>query len=151
MLMDVVGFDGYKVDSNGNIFSFKRYPEGKLISPYVDKDGYLCVSLRTQGTSKAQKVHRVVAKAFISNPNDFPQVNHKDANKKNNTVENLEWVTNTQNQRHAWINDLKTIKLTIADVLAIKNMLNYNTNTFIAKIFKVDPSTISNIRTEKIS
>jgi hypothetical protein len=151
MLLEVVGFEGYRLSSNGDIFSFKRYRNGKLISPYTDKDGYLCISLRVNGSSKAEKVHRAVAKAFIPNPDNLPQVNHKDGNKKNNNVENLEWVSNIQNQRHAWNNNLKTIKLTVEKVSQIKAYIKGGLrNIDISKIYNIDPSLVSNIRHNKI-
>lgn len=148
---DIPNFPEYKVNTFGQIKSFKRYPEGKLISPYTDKDGYLCASLRQNGTSKAIKIHRAVAMAFIPNPNNLPQVNHKNCHKKDNEVCNLEWVSNTENQRHAWMNDRKTIKLKVEDVKLIKKLLKEGrSNTEIANNFGVDQTLISSIKTGKI-
>lgn len=148
---DIPNFEGYKVNEFGQIKSFKRYPKGKLIKPYTDKDGYLCASLRVNNKSKAIKVHRAVALAFLPNPNNLPQVNHKNCHKKDNELCNLEWVSNTENQRHAWMNDRKTIKLTVENVKLIKELLKQGkTNTEISKMFEVDQTTISNIKTGKI-
>lgn len=148
-MLDIPEAISYKIDEYGNVFSFKRYEEGKKLSPYTDKDGYLCVSLRIKNTAKAFKVHRLVALTYLKNDYNFPQVNHKDANKINNHVSNLEWCSNIKNQQHAWDLDLKTVKLKISDVIKIKKLLSIKNNTEISKIFKVDPSTISNIRTGK--
>lgn len=145
--IDIPEMEGYKIDEFGNIFSFKRYKEGKKKSPYVDKDGYYCVSLMLNGKAKGLKVHRLVAITFIENSNNLPQVNHKDGNKMNNHVSNLEWCSNIENQRHAWETDLKTVKLTTDQVKEIKILLGLKNNTEISKIYNVDPSTISNIRT----
>lgn len=148
---NVVGFPEYKVNYFGQIKSFKRYKNGKILSPYTDKDGYRCVRLRVLGGAKTEKVHRVVAKAFIENPQNLPQINHKNGLKFDNTMPNLEWSSNIDNQRHAWDNDLKTIKLTTDDVRAIKKRLaTGESNTLIAKDFNVDQTLISNIKTGKI-
>lgn len=148
---DIPGFSGYKINTFGQIKSFKRYPNGKLIKPYTDKDGYLCASLRKDGGSKAIKVHRAVALAFIPNPKKLPQINHKNCHKKDNEVCNLEWVSNIDNQRHAWLNDRKTVKLTVDNVKLIKQLLKEGiSNTEIAKNFNVDQTLISNIKTGKI-
>ena len=77
--------------------NYKR-PE-KILKPYKNKKGYLMVDL--DNNCKGQIIHRLVAEAFIENPYDLPQVNHKDANKHNNCVENLEWITNYDNMQHA--------------------------------------------------
>lgn len=148
---DIPDFADYKVNELGDIKSFKRYPDGKHISPYKDKDGYLCVSLRCDGESKAQKVHRIVANTFISNPDNLPQVNHKNGHKFDNTRPNLQWYTHTENQHHAWDTGLKVSKLTVDEVRDIKKMLDLgHTNIEIAKIYNVDQSTISNIKNNKI-
>ena len=148
---DVIGFNGYKVNRLGEVKSFRRYPEGKFLSPYMDKDGYLCLSMRVNGKSKAEKLHRAVAKAFIDNPDSLAQVNHKNGHKLDCSVSNLEWSSNIDNQRHAWDNELKFIKLKKEDVRQIKRMISEGLeNTTISKIFDVDPSTISNIRTGRI-
>lgn len=65
------------------------------------KKGYLVVILHKHGSFYQRQVHRLVAEAFIENPYDLPQVNHKDTNKHNNCVENLEWITNYDNMQHA--------------------------------------------------
>ena len=68
--------------------------------PHKNSDGYLC--LRVKPCGKIYKVHRLVAMAFIPNPDNKPQVNHIDGNKTNNNISNLEWVTAKENVRHAW-------------------------------------------------
>lgn len=71
-----------------------------------NKDGYLSTDLYQNGSRIKRRVSRLVADAFIPNPEDKPEVNHKDGNKKNNNVSNLEWVTKKENVRHAWANGL---------------------------------------------
>lgn len=70
-----------------------------LLKPYKTKKGYLSVSIKEHKTNRV--VHRLVANAFIPNPNNLPQVNHIDGNKTNNRVDNLEWCDNQYNIKHA--------------------------------------------------
>jgi hypothetical protein len=69
-----------------------------------DKDGYLATDLYVNGVRHKKRVHRLVAEAFIPNPENKPEVNHRDGNKMNNEVANLEWVTKSENCWHAWEN-----------------------------------------------
>lgn len=71
-----------------------------------DRKGYLSVDLYKDGKRVTRGVHRLVAEAFIPNPENKPEVNHKDGNKHNNSISNLEWVTKKENVRHAWDNGL---------------------------------------------
>lgn len=73
----------------------------KLVKPYKDSSGYLVVSIRgIKGNTIRKKIHRLVAQAFIPNPNGYDTVNHIDENKMNNSLENLEWVTAKENANH---------------------------------------------------
>lgn len=86
----IKGYENYGVDEFGNIYSFKR----KIVmKQQTDNRGYKKIMLRNNNESKVLLVHRLVAQAFIPNPNNLPQVNHKDENKSNNCVDNLEWCT----------------------------------------------------------
>ena len=90
----------YGVDQFGQVYSFKG---SKVIrrKPTLNKSGYCYVNLKDNGRIKNARVHRLVAEAFISNPNDLPYVNHIDGDKTNNHVSNLEWCTASENSRHA--------------------------------------------------
>ena len=99
-------FDDYFVDTDGNIYSMKS---GKLIKlkPYIDTKGkYLMIRLiRNDGVRKSLLLHRIVAEAFIPNPNNLPEVNHKDKDTKNPKAENLEWCTRKYNLKYSHITD----------------------------------------------
>lgn len=100
---DIEGYEGlYQVSSLGNIRSLDRYVKHKLIKGRNMRlkvcCGYLRVGLRQVNIGqKTFLIHRLVAQAFIPNPDKLPQVNHKDENKENNCVDNLEWCTATYN------------------------------------------------------
>lgn len=98
---DVVGYEGlYQVSNYGKIKSFhKRKSFPKMINVYA-KRGYYQIGLRKKGKRKFFQVHRLVAEAFVPNPNNFPVVNHKDENKLNNYFENLEWCTVSYNNTY---------------------------------------------------
>lgn len=87
-------FDGYVVSSDGTVFSKKH---GTPLKPTDNGRGYKRVTLWRNGKPKCVYVHRLVANAFIPNPNNLPQVNHKDENKSNNRADNLEWCTDKYN------------------------------------------------------
>lgn len=97
---DVVGYEGkYKVSNKGRVKTFQR----KIIRILIPKnEEYFSVDLSKFGKQKIILVHRLVAKAFIPNPENKPFVNHKDGNKLNNCVENLEWSTVAENTQHAY-------------------------------------------------
>ena len=103
----VPGYPGYEVSNFGNVRSLDRYTtsgafiKGRVLKPMPDKKGYLHVRPSFGNKGKAQKVHRLVAQLFIPNPKGLPSVNHKDGNKQNNKVENLEWCTHSENRLHA--------------------------------------------------
>lgn len=96
----IEGYEGiYEVSDQGRVRNVKR--GGRLLSCVKVAHGYLCVSLYKDGKQRMLLVHRLVALAFIPNPENKEQVNHKDLDKTNNTVGNLEWVTRDENLKHA--------------------------------------------------
>ena len=103
----IEGYEGlYEVSSYGRVRSLDKYVKsgygsyrlrkGKILSPGIRPDGYLVVSLQY----KMFRVHRLVAQAFILNPDNLSQVNHKDENKANNRVDNLEWCDSKYNNNY---------------------------------------------------
>lgn len=85
------------MSSLGRIKSFKRHKTGKILKQSLSRYGYLLIELSMVGITKKMSVHRLVAKEFIPNYNNLPQINHKDENKINNKINNLEWITNRDN------------------------------------------------------
>ena len=103
-------YEGYEVSNYGRVRSIDRYvidkngvrtfKEGKYLTKHDNGNGYLTVTLSNNGKYKQEYVHRIVALAFIPNPDKKPQVNHKDEDKQNNYIENLEWVTCKENNNY---------------------------------------------------
>ena len=88
---DIEEYEGlYQISNLGRVKSLK-YGKERILKPAKDKKGYLYVCLYKQGKMKIYRVHRLVAQAFIPNPNNLPQVNHKDEDKTNNASSNLEF------------------------------------------------------------
>lgn len=118
---DIPGYEGlYKASNFGNIKSLKRiakkeYKGNRIVKEKImlgtkNNDGYLKVHFKNNEKciDKGLFIHRLVAQTFIPNPDNLPQINHKDGNKLNNSIDNLEWCTNLYNQQHAWKNKLHT-------------------------------------------
>ena len=102
------GYDNYLISNKGRIISLKtncNKPLFKEKITHYDKDGYKKVTLSKKHKYKVCSVHRLVAQAFIPNPDNKPQVNHIDEDKTNNHVSNLEWVTCKENVNHGTHNE----------------------------------------------
>lgn len=91
---DIKGFKGvYQISNFGSLKSFKKDINGKVLSNTNKKGGYFSVILRKGEKVKTTRIHRLVAEAFLPNPDNLSQVHHKDGNKQNNCIDNLEWVS----------------------------------------------------------
>lgn len=94
---DVKGYEGqYQVSNLGHVRSLK-FGKVRFLKPRRRKDGYLTVNLCRNSKERNVRIHRLVAEAFIPNPSNFPVINHKDENRTNNVVDNLEWCTQKYN------------------------------------------------------
>lgn len=165
--LPIKGYEGlYEISNRGRVKALsRRVDSGKChrewkehLSAYgTDAKGYFRVALSKNGKSETRKVHRLVAEAFLPNPKNLPQVNHKDGNKQNNAVENLEWCDGSENLHHAYLIGLKKVngehnpsaKLSCEDVLFIrKNYVPRDSEfgaTALGKRFGVHRKTIGRI------
>ena len=102
IMKKIEGFDKYYISKTGQILDvdYNKTKKAKLLKQQTTLDGYKFVQLSKNGKIYNKKIHRLVAEAFIPNPNNLPQVNHKDENKTNNNVVNLEWVTAKYNTNY---------------------------------------------------
>lgn len=102
---DIPGFSRYLAGSDGNVYSknYNNTRQIKKLTGKIDKDGYTGLLLRDDnGNRKYRRKHRIIATAFIPNPDNLPQVNHLDGNKQNCTPDNLEWSTQSDNIQHGY-------------------------------------------------
>lgn len=98
---EIAGTKGFiEVSNEGRVRSLLS-GNPRILKTSIDSKGYHRIRITIERVKMSYKVHREVAKAFIDNPQELPQVNHKDGNKDNNSVSNLEWVTNQENAHHA--------------------------------------------------
>jgi hypothetical protein len=106
--IDVEGYEGlYQVSNKSRVRSFVKNKEGVVLKQTKEGCGYLQIQFNKNGKMKHNKVHRMVAKAFVPNPGNKPFVNHINGIKTDNRIENLEWVTGSENIKHAHREGLK--------------------------------------------
>lgn len=139
---DIKGYEGlYQVSNIGRVRSIDRITtniggrknlyKGRILRLNMIKVGYLYAHLCKNNKVKAFRVHRLVASAFIQNPNNYPQVNHKDKNKANNIVNNLEWCTASQNQIHS-VSLGRNYNITKVQELCKREISVYRNGVFVA-------------------
>lgn len=114
---DIKGYEGlYKISNYGNVKSLERYKknhskmakvEEKDMKPYLNNNGYLYVNLNKNGICKHIYIHRLLMEAFVPNPNNYSCINHRDGNKLNNSLTNLEWCSYSYNNKEAYRLGLK--------------------------------------------
>lgn len=166
----IKSFENYQVSNLGNVKSLDRLIKrdyhgdvkynGKVLKNNLNHKGYPVVYLSVNSKQKTISVHRLVAIAFIKNPENKPQVNHKNGIKTDNRVDNLEWCTNKENQIHAYKNGLRNSqrgvlngfsKLTEKEVLEIRSLKNKEIKLkYLSKKYNVSMTTISDIKKYKI-
>ena len=153
MWKDIAGYyDVYQISSHGKV---KRTETGLMLKPNTLKGGYGQVTLSKNKIRRSFLVHRLVGIAFILNPENKPQINHKNAIKNDNMVSNLEWCTSKENNKHRDDNNLLIFacgeqqgnsKLKTKNVLEIRKLAaKGNSHKDIAASFNVDPSTVGDI------
>lgn len=133
-LGNVKSLDRTQIQKRGDLYYNKKY-KGQIIKSHLTHRGYCAVGVTKHNRHKNFSVHRLVARAFIPNPENKPEVNHIDGNKQNNRVDNLEWNTSSENLKHAYNNKLKTCTKKHREVAKYqckknfsKKILQYNLN-----------------------
>lgn len=134
----IEGWEGqYGIDTDGIVWSYKKGYRHQM-KPHGDNCGYLIACLSIKGNKISPKMHRLVAKAFLSNPENKKEVNHKDGNKHNNKCFNLEWVTKIENMRHCY--DVLKRETTIKGLGSPKNKITIQldlSGNFIAEFYSL--------------
>ena len=97
-MKEIKGFESYGITEDGNVINLKT---GKRLRPFVNSNGYVSAQFTIKGKHFVRLIHRMIAEAFIPNPEAKPYVNHIDGNKLNNSIDNLEWCTAQENTEHA--------------------------------------------------
>ena len=141
-ITDYVGL--YEVSSEGRVRNVKT---GKILKPKNNRRGYLFVGLHKNGAVKKRYIHRLVAQAFIPNPNKLPEVNHKDEIKANNNLDNLEWVSHRDNSNYGKRNERISksmskpiVQIDLSTGLIIKT---YPSTTIATRVTGINYDTIS--------
>jgi hypothetical protein len=112
-------FTGYDITPHGDIYSHKRH---KFLKQQTNHRGYSQTRLYEKDKSRMYVIHRLVAQMYLPNPDHLPFVNHKDGNKRNNHMNNLEWCTAQQNSDHAILHGKFRSKLIAEDVKHIREL-----------------------------
>lgn len=145
--VNVKGYeDSYMVSNFGRIKSkdrnvirlngFEIFTKGGLRKNSLKKSGYFDIGLWKEGNVKRFSVHKLVAINFIPNPYNNPVINHKNCDKKDNRVENLEWCTHKENIQHSWINGLSYV---LKGEKAVNSILTRQKVLAIRRLFKINP------------
>lgn len=154
----VVGYEGlYMVSDHGTVMSVpshqcrggKRnyYKPGMVVNHHDNGKGYRVLSLYKDGIQHQTTVHRLVAQAFLDNPQNLPEVNHLDGNKANNNVENLEWVSESDNVRHAIdVLDAFAFARTLTEEQVLDIRSDTRTERAIAKDYGLSQTAVNKIR-----
>lgn len=146
----------YSITKEGKVFNTKT---NKELRKSKTLDGYLTVGIKR----KAKKLHRLLAEAFIDNPNNYPIINHIDGNKLNNNLDNLEWCNHSYNNQHAWDTGLRKIEnekrvsgtehgrsnFDKYDIENIRKLNKFCSQKRIAELYNCHPSIIQRIVNNK--
>jgi hypothetical protein len=128
----IKGFEDYEISSTGQVKSHK-HGRAVVLKPRITHDGYVWYSLCKNGKGYTKRANRLVAEAFIPNPDGKPTVNHIDGNKLNNSADNLEWATREEQMQHAYANGLKK---PVRGPLQGNHVLNEDEVREIRKVYK---------------
>src|SRR3990167_2818103 len=146
----------YEISIDGTV---RHVMSQRIKSQYISSTGYYMISTTTAKHRRPRRVHRLLAEAYIPNPDNLPQINHKNGIKTDNSLSNLEWCTNLENQRHAFRTGLANntgehngqSKLTVVQVLEIKERLAKGWSQYrISRYYPVSRSAIEGIKTGRL-
>ena len=130
-MRDISNYEGlYAITSCGRVYSYRSK---RFLKPAKDKDGYLYVVLSVNGKRKKCTIHRLVATAYIPNPDSLPTVNHKDEDKTNNSINNLEWMSGRDN----------VIYSQGKKVFCVEHNITYNSISDVALLLNVSVQAVS--------
>lgn len=157
MWKTIKGYENlYEISDKGEVRSFDRtlpcghnsthMLKGKILTPCNNGKGYLHIYLIKDGKSKKFYVHRLVADAFLENPNNYPCVNHKDENRSNNDVSNLEWCTHLYNSNYGRCRQKiseKATKIPVIQILSDGTEVRYESTHYAEKCTHINHSNIT--------
>lgn len=142
-MVKIKQYKDFLVDDNLNIYNAHT---GHIIKPFKGSDGYIAVKLNMKNCKTCERVHVIYAHCFIPNPNNYKYVNHKDTNKLNNSLNNLEWCTNSYNVKHSYDNGNNTSRVKVrVETLNKEFVGEYNSLRECSKELKLDRHKISRI------
>ena len=144
----IPGFNDYLISTTGKVYSTKT---NKFLNPSKTKDGYLKVALRGNNKAYYFRVHKLVAMTYLENPNNLPEVNHKDFNRTNNSLENLEWISHNDNIEYSKLENRFKTEKPLRKAYVFTNVFNGKSFTIIginnvAKHFGIKPDSLKAIR-----
>ena len=144
----IPGFNDYLISTTGKVYSTKT---NKFLNPSKTKDGYLKVALRGNNKAYYFRVHKLVAMTYLENPNNLPEVNHKDFNRANNNLENLEWISHNDNIEYSKLENRFKTEKPLRKAYVFTNVFNGKSFTIIginnvAKHFGIKPDSLKAIR-----
>jgi len=144
--MEVQGFPDYLIYQDGRIWSNKT---NRFLKPGDNGRGYLCVGLRKNGKSYTKYIHRLMGSNYIANPNNYLEIDHKDRNTHNNNIDNLRWVTHSQNQHNKGMR--KDNKIGISNIMYMDSRNAYKfEKSFNGKRHQYYSKTLGGILARKI-
>lgn len=146
---DIPGYEGmYAVSKDGDVYSYKT---NKIFKPSKTKDGYLKVALRANNKSYYYRVHKLVAMTYLDNWDNLEEINHKDFNRQNNCLDNLEWISHDNNILYSKIQDRFKSEKPLRKAYTFTNVFNGNSFTIlgiknVAKHFGFKDKSITALR-----
>ena len=143
-MKQVKGFSNYYISKDGTVTS----KSGKRLRPFMDNSGYLCVSLRKDGKSYTRRVHRLVGETYLKKIKGKNIINHKDGNKSNPHLDNLEYMSNAENTKHGYDNNLyksRSMLPIIVTDLDGNHIGDYRSIRAVSNQLKVNRKTLSSI------